>query len=226
MLWIRAMSLRPTSKSTTTPTIVTARTSFHNFIAGSLSRHLPNALFIPASLADHSPGSIPTGLARRTGPGHDGWMGIAPDAVASYVDRAVEAMADIVGDLGDDLANARPHLPGANSPYAILRHCLGVMEFWGGQVVAGRTVDRDREAEFRASGPVAGLIADAREAQRRFRTVIVTADPKARPPGDHPTTGPDELEYTSQGHALLHVMEEVCQHLGQMEITRDLLRQP
>jgi len=220
------MSLRPTSKSTTTPTIVTARTSFHNFIAGSLSRHLPNALFIPASLADHSPGSIPTGLARRTGPGHDGWMGIAPDAVASYVDRAVEAMADIVGDLGDDLANARPHLPGANSPYAILRHCLGVMEYWGGQVVAGRTVDRDREAEFRASGPVAGLIADAREAQRRFRTVIVTADPKARPPGDHPTTGPDELEYTSQGHALLHVMEEVCQHLGQMEITRDLLRQP
>ena len=220
------MSLRPTSKSTTTPTIVTARTSFHNFIAGSLSRHLPNALFIPASLADHSPGSIPTGLARRTGPGHDGWMGIAPDAVASYVDRAVEAMADIVGDLGDDLANARPHLPGANSPYAILRYCLGVMEFWGGQVLAGRTVDRDREAEFRASGPVAGLIADAREAQRRFRTVIVTADPKARPPGDHPTTGPDELEYTSQGHALLHVMEEVCQHLGQMEITRDLLRQP
>jgi len=220
------MSLRPTSKSTTTPTIVTARTSFHNFIAGSLSRHLPNALFIPASLADHSPGGIPAGLARRTGPGHDGWMGIAPDAVASYVDRAVEAMADIVGDLGDDLANTRPHLPGANSPYAILRHCLGVMEFWGGQVVAGRTVDRDREAEFRASGPVAGLIADAREAQRRFRTVIVTADPKARPPGDHPTTGPDELEYTSQGHALLHVMEEVCQHLGQMEITRDLLRQP
>ena len=43
--------------------------------------------------------------------------------------------------------------------------------------------------------------------------------------GGHPTTGPDELEFTSQGHALLHVMEEVCQHLGHMEITRDLLRQ-
>ncbi len=152
-------------------------------------------------------------------------MGIAPDAVASYVDRAVEAMADIVGDLGDDLANTRPGLPGANSPYAILRHCLGVIEFWGGQVVAGRTVDRDRQAEFRASGAVAGLIADAQEAQRRFRADIVTADPKARSMGDHLTTGPDELELTSQGHALLHIMEEVCQHLGQMEITRDLLRQ-
>jgi hypothetical protein len=152
-------------------------------------------------------------------------MGIAPDAVASYVDRAIEAMADIVGDLGDDLANARPALPGANSPYAILRHCLGVMEFWGGHVVAGRAVDRDRDAEFRASGPVAGLTAAAQEAQRRFRADIVTADPKARPLGGHPTTGQDELELVSQGHALLHVMEEVCQHLGQMEITRDLLRQ-
>jgi hypothetical protein len=223
--------------------MVTARTSFHNFIAGSLSRHLPNAQFIPASQADHSPDGIragptrragpwrwpltptPAALARRPGCGHDGWVGIAPDAVASYVDRAVEAMADIVGDLGDDLANARPSLPGANSPYAILRHCLGVMEFWGGQVVAGRTVDRDRDAEFRASGPVADLIASAQQAQRRFRADLVTADPRARPRGGHPRTGPDELELTSQGHALLHVMEEVCQHLGQMELTRDLLRQ-
>jgi hypothetical protein len=151
--------------------------------------------------------------------------GIAPDAVASYVDRAVEAMADIVGDLGDELANSRPGLPGANSPYVILHHCLGVMEFWGGQVVAGRTVDRDRDAEFRASGPVAGLITAAGQAQRRFRADIVTADPAARPRGGHPTTRPDELELSTQGHALLHVMEEVCQHLGQMEITRDLLRQ-
>jgi hypothetical protein len=60
-------------------------------------------------------------------------MGFEVDAVASYVDRAVEAMTDIVDDLGDELANTRPALPGANSPYVILRHCLGVMEFWGGQ---------------------------------------------------------------------------------------------
>src|SRR5215471_12029727 len=208
------MSLRPASSSTTTPTMVTARASFHNFIAGSLRRHLPNAQFIPASLPGHSPDCIrpglsphwrpalasrtgtphrPAALAHRTGQGHDGWVGIAPDAIASYVDRAVEAMADIVGDLGDDLANTRPGLPGANSPYAILRHCLGVMEFWGGQVVAGRTVDRDRDAEFRASGPVADLIASAQQAQRRFRADIVTADPRARPLGGHPATGPDEL---------------------------------
>jgi Protein of unknown function (DUF664) len=152
-------------------------------------------------------------------------MGIAPDAVASYVDRAVDGMADIVADLGDDLANTRPGLPGANSAYVILRHCLGVMEYWGGEVVAGRDVVRDRDAEFRASGPVADLVDAAEEAKRRFRADVATADPRARPRGTHPSMGPGELEFVSQGHALLHVLEEACQHLGQMEITRDLLRQ-
>src|SRR5262245_27315500 len=67
MLWIRAISLRPASKSTTTPTIVTASTSFHNFIAGSLSRHLPNSQFIPAPPVDHSPDRIPAGPDGQVG---------------------------------------------------------------------------------------------------------------------------------------------------------------
>jgi len=158
-------------------------------------------------------------------PGHDGRVGISVDAVASYIDRAVGEMTGIVTGLGDELANIRPDLPGANSPYAILRHCLGVMEYWGGHVVAGRMVERDRAAEFRAAGPVADLAAAAGEAGRRFRADLATAEPGGRPRGGHPTTRPDELELTSQGHALLHVMEEVYQHLGQLEITRDLLRQ-
>lgn len=155
---------------------------------------------------------------------HDGPVGISVDALISYVERSVAQMADIVSGLGDDLASRRPDLPGANSPYAILRHCLGVMDFWGGQVVAGQTVERDREAEFRASGPVAGLVAAAEEAKIRFRGHAAAAVPGAPPAGGHPGMGPGDLEVLSQGHALLHVLEEVTQHLGQMEITRDLLR--
>lgn len=151
-------------------------------------------------------------------------MGISVDAVASYVDQAVDAMTGILLELGDETANRRPALPGANSPYVLLRHCLGVMEFWGGQVVAGRAVDRDRDAEFVSSGPVAQLAAAAQEAKRRFRADLATADPAAPPRGTHPTAGPGDLDMTSQGHALLHVMEELCQHLGHAEITRDLLR--
>jgi hypothetical protein len=153
---------------------------------------------------------------------HDGLVGISVDELVSYTERAVDQMAGIVGDLGDDLANRRPALPGANSAYVILRHCLGVMEFWVGQVVAGRVVQRDRDAEFRASGPVAALIVAAQDAKASFRADAAKADPGAPPRGTHPDRG--ELETRTQGSALLHVLEEVTQHLGQMELTRDVLR--
>jgi hypothetical protein len=149
---------------------------------------------------------------------------ISADALVSYVERAVDDMAGIVGGLGDDLAGQRPSLPGANTPYQILRHCLGVMEYWGGAVVAGREVQRDRDAEFRAAGPVAGLIAAAGEAKIRFRADAELAQPDGPPRASHPSAASKGLELTSQGHALLHVLEEVCQHLGQLELTRDLLR--
>jgi hypothetical protein len=156
---------------------------------------------------------------------HDVLVDISANAVVSYVDRAVEQMTAIVTELGDKLANRKPALPGANSPYAILRHCLGVMEFWGGEVVAGREVIRDRPAEFRAHGPVAGLAAAAGKARGQFRADAAAAD-FAGPPrgGAGHQKYPGELEFTSQGHALLHVLEEVTQHLGQMEVTRDVLR--
>jgi hypothetical protein len=155
---------------------------------------------------------------------HDDQVGISVDELIRYVERAVDQMAGIVSDLGDDLANRRPSLPGANSAFAILRHCLGVMEFWGGQVVAGRVIQRDREAEFRATGPVAALVASAQKGKDGFRADAAAADPSAAPRGTHPEMGPDELETRTQGAALLHVLEEVTQHLGQMELTRDVLR--
>ncbi len=150
-------------------------------------------------------------------------MGIPAGAVADYVDRALDSMSGIVRGLGDEAANRRPDLPGANSPFAILRHCLGVMDYWGGEVIAGRAVQRDRDAEFRASGRTADLIAAAEAARAAFRADLAGADLAAPPLGTHPTADRGSLEMASQGHALLHVLEEVCQHLGQLEITRDLL---
>jgi hypothetical protein len=72
---------------------------------------------------------------------------------------------------------------------------------------------------------VAGLTAAATDAQRRFRADAATAEFAAPPRGGtDDDMSPDELEFNSQGHALLHVLEEVTQHLGQMELTRDVLR--
>lgn len=141
-----------------------------------------------------------------------------------FTDRALDGMAAIVAELGDELANRRPDLPGANTPYAVLTHCLGVAEYWAGHLVAGRAVVRDRDAEFTASGPVSDLLERVEAAKRQLRADVAAADPGAplrdTPPPAYLATRPD----LSQGAALQHVYEELAQHHGQIELTRDLVR--
>lgn len=143
-----------------------------------------------------------------------------------YLDAAFDAMVAIVVDLGDEDANAAPDLPGANTPYVILNHCIGVMEWWGGRMIAGRDVHRDRPAEFTASGPVAGLAERAAAARRQLDVDIARIDPTA-PPASRPR--PDDAGLPlgrSQAGVLLHIYEELAQHLGHLELTRDMLRDP
>lgn len=140
---------------------------------------------------------------------------IATDDLLEYVDAALDGMAAIVTDLGDELANCRPELDGANSPYVILTHCLGVMEFWGGEAIAGRAITRDRDAEFRASGPVAELVGRIEPAKARLRADLADLD------GAVPLHLP---QARTKGGAAVHILEELAQHHGQMELTRDVLR--
>ena len=140
-----------------------------------------------------------------------------------FVDLALGQMTAIVEELGDDLVNRRPPFRDTNSAYVILTHCLGVMEYWGGATVAERPVQRDRAAEFTASGDVAGLLRRCDHARRRLREDIVGL--RAAAPPVSVRRDPDEpVPYTeSKGAVLLHILEELFQHLGQMELTRDAL---
>jgi hypothetical protein len=141
-----------------------------------------------------------------------------------FVDEALEGMVAMVTELGDDLANRRLDVPGANSPYAVLYHCLGVMEYWAGELVAGRTIERDRDAEFRSGGRVAELVARTRRARAQLDADIADLEPLAPPRGaPHPEDVDLPLART-QGGALVHIYEELAQHRGQMEVTRDVLR--
>ena len=140
-----------------------------------------------------------------------------------FVDRALDGMTTIVTDLGDDLANTAPPVPGANSPYATLTHCLGVVEFWAGHVMAGRPVDRDRAAEFRAAGPVPALLARVSAVRQQLRADLDLFDeaaPPRNPPGAYSAGERADL---TQGGVLLHVLEELAQHHGQTELGRDVL---
>jgi len=141
-----------------------------------------------------------------------------------FVERALAGMLAIAEELGDAEVCARPDLPRANSAYGLITHCLGVMEYWAGHLVAGRPIERDRAAEFVATGTVAQLKTAVQEGLARFRADLATCEPTAPPrhPADSAFLGP-QRELTQNG-VLLHVLEELAQHHGQLEVLRDALR--
>ncbi len=97
------------------------------------------------------------------------------------------------------------------------------MDYWAGALVAGRTVARDRDAEFVASGSVADLTRKVAEARLQMAADLAAADPGGGLRGSPPPSyqGPDAV--LTQAGALQHVYEELAQHHGQMEIIRDAI---
>lgn len=158
---------------------------------------------------------------------------ISVDDLLFFLDEALDGMVGVITELGDGHASQRPDIPGANSPYAILTHCLGVMEYWGGYAIAGRSVERDRDAEFFGSGPIAALLTRTSRAQDQLRTDLTDLEPSAplrgalNPafvPGG--TNDADLPLGRTQGGALIHLYSELAQHRGQMEGCRDVLLAP
>jgi cystathionine beta-lyase len=149
---------------------------------------------------------------------------LSDDEYCYFVERAVRGMAGIVAELGDELACTKPDLPGANTPYGLLTHCLGVIEYWAGKVNLDRDVHRERDREFDATGTVAELLTRVDDVLAQFAADVAAADSTAKPLGapDPWAQGPDRA--LTQGGVLLHVYEEAAQHHGQMEVLRDALR--
>lgn len=133
----------------------------------------------------------------------------------------LEEMIDLVADLDDAQANRVPDLPGANSAYQLLEHCLGMARQWVREHVLGEPTGRDRAAEFEASGPVAELVARARTEREELRADLARVRPGMPVPG---RPGREDFWAGSAEGILLHVLEELCQHLGHLELTRDLVR--
>lgn len=143
------------------------------------------------------------------------------DELLTFCLLKFDELTELVVQLGDDAANTAPRLPGANSPVAILVHCCGMMRRWSGSVNLGLNIPRDRDGEFSARMTVSDAAQLARGTRSAFvrdvRATRLDQPPAAVPPG--------RVTFwtaTCEG-VLLHVFEELCQHLGQAEITRDLL---
>jgi hypothetical protein len=102
-------------------------------------------------------------------------------------------------------------------------HCCGVMEWWGGHVIAGRTVVRDRESEFRTVGSVAEITGRLQAQHRQLQLDLVDFAADDPPRGGIAPAGQYGRTHPTQGHVLLHIYEELTRHQGQLDLTEDLL---
>jgi uncharacterized damage-inducible protein DinB len=149
-----------------------------------------------------------------------GGVQLSQETTAAYVQHALGQMLALVELLDEELLNVRPVGDGTNSVAALVVHCCAVTEFWLGHVALGRPSARDRAAEFNANAtPTAcrelvesALKQATLDLARLEQGKGVSSPLRADVPGDG-----------SDAAVALHVVEELFQHLGQMELTKDVL---
>lgn len=150
-------------------------------------------------------------------------MELTPTTASAYVHLAFDNMLAVADRLGDDRVNERPIAPQTNAVASLILHCCGVAEFWIGHVGLGRESDRDRDEEFTKRATLVelhGLVAIALD---QLDADLVALD--AGGPESPFTEGRAFLSGDDQSDAslVLHVIEELYQHLGHCEIAADAL---
>ncbi len=152
---------------------------------------------------------------------------------SAETDLYVRSLLEMLGAVGRRLdgltpsdLNYRSPLPDANTLYAIATHVFGNTEAWVLGIVCGLPAVRDRNAEFRAAGDdVGALIERGRSLSEAIGKALGALpsglmDERRKPRPPLLGIGPgDEL---SVREALMRVLLHGRQHVGHMELTRDL----
>ncbi|HZQ35848.1 MAG TPA: DinB family protein [Dehalococcoidia bacterium] len=145
---------------------------------------------------------------------------------ALVFERIINDTLTALDGIPDDTLNRRLELPETNSLFNLASHLLGAGEFWTLALGAGQTVARDRAAEFSASGGAAELAGRAQRWRDGLRDLLAALpdaalDKTVTPPTAYRGTLP-EGQMTAR-ECLLHAIEHSALHLGQIQITRQLL---
>lgn len=132
-----------------------------------------------------------------------------------------DELVALLATMDDESANAELPAPGSNSVVQLVTHCCGMLRRWSSSVHLGVEVPRDRDAEFTARMPVPQARSMAAETRAAFLEDIAATDFDAAPAYVPP--GREHFWTIATRGVLLHVLEELSQHLGQAEVTRDSL---
>jgi uncharacterized damage-inducible protein DinB len=143
---------------------------------------------------------------------------------ADYVMLLEERHNEILAALEGLPATALDWVPGTdmNSISVLVVHLTGAERYWIGDVAARDPAERDRDAEFRVQGLSIDFLKQrlsdnleyARKTLDRFTIEDLQTEQPAR--GGHTYT---------VAWALLHALEHLTLHLGQIQLTRQLWEQ-
>lgn len=147
-------------------------------------------------------------------------MDLDPAAATASLHIAIDQLVAVVDRVTDDELNERPHGDHTNAIGALVVHCCAVCEFWLGHVGLGRPSDRDRDAEFSTAVPRSEALKRLAATRRQVEADLAALGAgEGRPHelrGVLPADGCDDA-------VVLHVVEELFQHLGHAELTADAL---
>ncbi len=131
-------------------------------------------------------------------------------------------IAEQLADLPPEALNWRP-LEGegdeaTNSIAALVTHLTGSERFFIGEVAGGRPAHRHRDAEFRARADGAESLRERLDEAGQFIGAVLSEL--------QPETLDDQVSFRGRAvtrrWALMHALEHVGQHLGHIQLTRQL----
>jgi hypothetical protein len=138
-----------------------------------------------------------------------------------FIASSISRLVAITEGMSEEELTWRPPAPEANSLNVLAMHTLGNLEENVVQTLSGEAVQRERDAEFRAERISAANV-DERWATLRPRVEAIltgfTTDDL-----DRRYTHPRRGDLTGR-EVLIVVARHAAEHLGQAELTRDLLR--
>lgn len=149
-------------------------------------------------------------------------MHIAATTIDLYIRHTFDGMHRVLDRLDDESVNAKPNEWGTNSVAGLVVHCCELAPSWFEMPGLGRDSSRDREAEFTSTATIAELHARIDDATERTSTLVAEFDTGPTTPG-HEFRAFMPGDDRSDGALVLHVLEELYQHLGHMEVTADAI---
>jgi uncharacterized damage-inducible protein DinB len=124
--------------------------------------------------------------------------------------------------LSDEAANWQPLPKESNSIYALITHLTGAQSNWMKRVIAGIPIQRDRDAEFRASGSLSEALKTWEQVDRETDGILGKLSQKQLEE-TRDVSGP--FGRVTVRWCILHQISHYATHLGHMQLTSQVWNQ-